>query len=116
MEGQSANLAEQQLVDCDSQDHGCSSGWPESAYRYIFNDSYGGITTTSSYPYTGVTGTCQPKKIQSPIRHPLLSPGYRRVAPASKLALMIVSCAAGSARGSGGMQCAQLRLLVGWMG
>jgi len=50
----------EQVVDCDTTDHGCEGGMPSSAYQYV--QSAGGIDSYSSYPYTaggGQSGTCQ---------------------------------------------------------
>jgi len=55
--GKLLDLAEQQLVDCDKSDSGCSGGWPHTAY-----DSYiarAGYCTTASYRYTAQGGSCK---------------------------------------------------------
>ena len=49
------NYAEQQLVDCDTTDSGCNGGLMDYAFDYL---SSAGICLTSSYSYTGVSGTC----------------------------------------------------------
>lgn len=46
------SLSQQQLVDCDRGNYGCSGGWPHVAYNYIFNK---GITTEALYPYSSAT-------------------------------------------------------------
>jgi len=51
------SLAEQQVVDCDKSDNGCSGGWPHSAY-----DNYlagAGTCSESSYTYTAQDGSCK---------------------------------------------------------
>merc|ERR1711916_256234 len=48
-------LSEQQLVDCDRADNGCSGGWPHNALDYI---SSNGACTESSYPYHASGRTC----------------------------------------------------------
>jgi len=55
--GDLVSLAEQQLVDCDKSDDGCSGGWPHTAY-----DSYlarSGVCSESSYTYTARGGSCR---------------------------------------------------------
>jgi len=51
------SFSEQQLVDCDENDHGCEGGWPTHAMDFVKNK--GGIMLESDYPYTGVKGTCK---------------------------------------------------------
>jgi len=54
--GNLVSVAEQQLVDCDKSNSGCSGGWPHSAYdRYL---SSAGVCSESSYSYTGRDGSC----------------------------------------------------------
>jgi len=50
------SLAEQQLVDCDRSNDGCSGGWPYMAMTYA---SKNGACLESSYPYTAVGGGCR---------------------------------------------------------
>uniref|UniRef100_A0ACD5Z9I5 Uncharacterized protein n=1 Tax=Avena sativa TaxID=4498 RepID=A0ACD5Z9I5_AVESA len=52
-------LSEQQLVDCDTLNHGCSSGWMDKAFKWVIEKNKGGITTEAAYPYTGKKGKCQ---------------------------------------------------------
>jgi cathepsin L len=54
--GQSVNLAEQQLVDCSTQNSGCNGGRPDYALTYLAGKS---IYTTSSYAYTARDGSCK---------------------------------------------------------
>jgi C1A family cysteine protease len=49
------SLAEQQLVDCDRSNSGCSGGWPYMAMTYA---SRNGACLESSYPYTARGGSC----------------------------------------------------------
>jgi len=44
------SLAPQQLVDCDSVDHGCNGGWMANAWKYVQNA--GGVEFNDDYPYT----------------------------------------------------------------
>lgn len=49
-------LSEQQLVDCDPNDSGCSGGWPERAFKYLKSS---GLMKRSEYAYTARKGTCK---------------------------------------------------------
>lgn len=53
--GRLVSLAEQQLVDCDRADDGCSGGWPHNALDYIAKN---GACTESSYPYYAQGRSC----------------------------------------------------------
>jgi len=48
-------LAEQQLVDCDTRNNGCSGGSRDTALSYWKN----GACSRSSYPYTATGGSCK---------------------------------------------------------
>jgi len=50
------NLAEQQIVDCDDSDLGCSGGNTNTAFDYVL--SAGGLEPDSLYPYTAEDGNC----------------------------------------------------------
>jgi C1A family cysteine protease len=55
--GQTANLAEQQLVDCDtSGQSGCKGGSATSAIQWLVSNP---ACTTASYPYKATDGSCQ---------------------------------------------------------
>jgi len=63
--GKLVSLAEQQLVDCDKSDNGCSGGWPHTAY-----DSYlarSGVCSEASYSYTARDGSCRSSSCQNEI-------------------------------------------------
>jgi len=51
------SLSEQQIVDCDTDDHGCSGGWPTDAMNFIKN--HGGMMLESDYGYQGYEGSCK---------------------------------------------------------
>jgi C1A family cysteine protease len=55
--GKLYSLAEQQLVDCDKSDNGCSGGWPHSAYDNYYTGA--GSCTEDSYRYTARDGSCR---------------------------------------------------------
>jgi len=55
--GKLYSLAEQQLVDCDRSDDGCSGGWPHTAYDSYYSSA--GVCSESSYQYTGRDGSCR---------------------------------------------------------
>jgi len=51
------SLSEQQIVDCDTDDHGCSGGWPTDAMNFVKN--HGGMMLESDYSYEGYDDTCR---------------------------------------------------------
>jgi C1A family cysteine protease len=57
--GSLVDFSEQQLVDCAGgvyQNAGCDGGFMDYAFNYVRDK---GIVSASSYPYTGVQGTCK---------------------------------------------------------
>lgn len=65
--GKLVDLAEQELVSCDTVDSACQGGLMDNAFRFLIKRNKG-MCTTESYPYTsGTTGsrgactaTCEP--------------------------------------------------------
>lgn len=53
--GKNQLFSEQQLVDCDSVDHGCRGGLMEYAYEYLEKN---GVMSDDSYPYRGRSNKC----------------------------------------------------------
>lgn len=58
--GQLLSLSEQELVDCDDLDEGCSGGLPDNAYRAI--EKLGGLELESDYPYEAENEVCHFKR------------------------------------------------------
>nr|XP_043607708.1 vignain-like [Erigeron canadensis] len=58
------SLSEQELVDCESDNHGCDGGFMENAYEFI--KETGGVTTEQIYPYFAHDGRCDTSKRNSP--------------------------------------------------
>ncbi|XP_050367823.1 low-temperature-induced cysteine proteinase-like [Argentina anserina] len=61
--GDLISLSEQELVDCDTTNDGCSGGYMDYAFEWVISN--GGIDTESDYPYTSTTGfdgTCNVTK------------------------------------------------------
>lgn len=50
------SLSEQELVDCDTNDHGCNGG--SMVYGIMYSEEHDGLCTESEYPYKAVAGTC----------------------------------------------------------
>ncbi|CAO2173927.1 unnamed protein product [Urochloa humidicola] len=73
--GKLVSLSEQQLVDCDTLDHGCKGGIHFRALHWI--TSNGGIPTEKEYPYEARQGKCDHSKTPNPAT---TISGFRRVA------------------------------------
>ncbi|KAF6779606.1 hypothetical protein AHF37_00526 [Paragonimus kellicotti] len=55
--GQLVSLSKQQLVDCDTVDHGCNGGWPPYTYGEV--KRLGGLEAQRDYSYVGREQTCR---------------------------------------------------------
>jgi C1A family cysteine protease len=51
------SFSEQQLVDCDTRDHGCNGGLMENAFNWISNNN--GLCSENDYPYISQNGQSQ---------------------------------------------------------
>lgn len=78
--GKLLSLSEQQLVDCDTLDHGCKGGIHFRAMKWI--TSNGGITTEADYPYEAQEGPCDRSKLPA-----ATISGYQRVATQNEVSL-----------------------------
>ncbi|VDP79666.1 unnamed protein product [Echinostoma caproni] len=58
--GELLKMSEQQLVDCDRSDYGCSGGWPLIAYEMLAK--MGGVEREIDYPYVGHYQKCMLNK------------------------------------------------------
>lgn len=47
------SLSEEELVQCDTVDHGCTGGAMENGFNFV--KKTGGLATESQYPYTSAT-------------------------------------------------------------
>ena len=58
--GITAQMSEQQLLDCDYQNGECNGGWYDTAWKYVHDVD--GIMSQKQYPYTGRKHVCMAKK------------------------------------------------------
>ena len=59
--GNLTTLSEQQLIDCDSMNNGCSGGLMANAFSFIA--SGGGLYSEEDYPYLMEEGTCDGMRV-----------------------------------------------------
>ena len=50
------SLSEQELVSCDTIDHGCDGGLMDNAFTWLLGNTQGNIVTEASYPYVSGDG------------------------------------------------------------
>jgi len=74
------SLAEQQLVDCDKSNDGCSGGWPHSAYDSYYTGA--SVCTESSYAYTARDGSCSASSCSAALPRGTIT-GHQNVASSS---------------------------------
>lgn len=76
-------LSEQQLVDCDSSNYGCSGGLMSTTFNYVTKN---GITLLSTYPYIGNKQQCNTTNIPY-----VRIKGYSKVSPTDVSITRVVS-------------------------
>jgi len=74
------SFSEQQIVDCDTTDFGCSGGWPYQALTYAAKN---GLETEEDYPYKAVNQKCTEAKN----KEIAINTGYKFITPKSADAL-----------------------------
>jgi len=82
--GKLVPLSEQQFVDCDKQDSGCSGGLMDTAFKYAEANA---LCTESSYAYKGMAGTCKASECTVGIPKGAVK-GFKDVSADSEQALM----------------------------
>lgn len=64
--GELISLSEQELVDCNVDNCGCSGhGYMDVAFQFLINNNIG-LNTDTNYPYSGVQGNCNSQMVRSP--------------------------------------------------
>merc|ERR1712079_306157 len=82
--GKLVSLSEQQFVDCDKVDQGCSGGLMDNAFRYAEKNA---LCTERSYSYKARRGTCEASSCTVGIPQGGVT-GYKDVAKDDMQALM----------------------------
>uniref|UniRef100_A0A5B7BTU5 Putative cysteine protease n=1 Tax=Davidia involucrata TaxID=16924 RepID=A0A5B7BTU5_DAVIN len=62
--GKLISLSEQQLVDCDSENHGCDGGLVDVAFQYMEQNN--GLTTEDNYTYMEEASVCNTDMAANP--------------------------------------------------
>jgi len=57
-------LSPQQLVDCDSKNHGCNGGWFSVSLAYVVKN---GLTLEKNYPYKAKQSSCKKSNISKDV-------------------------------------------------
>lgn len=78
--GELLSLSEQELVDCDKGEKGCTRGNSCRAFCWVVLN--GGLSTESDYPYTAKEGICRRRN------HTAKIAGYKMVKSKSEASLM----------------------------
>jgi len=84
--GQLVSLSEQMILDCaeGTGNLGCSGGNMDTTFAWLIDNYRGGINTESSYPYTGIQGSCR----ASPSNNGAYIKAYRDVTSGSESDLL----------------------------
>merc|ERR1712187_129461 len=82
--GNLVTLSEQQFVDCDKTDNGCSGGLMDNAFQYAEQNA---LCTEDSYPYKAASGTCKASSCTVGIQKGGVV-GYKDVSADSEQAMM----------------------------
>ncbi|KAL1828699.1 hypothetical protein DCAR_0207950 [Daucus carota subsp. sativus] len=77
------SLSEQELVDCEPDNHGCSGGFMDNAFEFIKEN--GGITAEKLYPYKAKDAKCDASKMNAPV---VVIDGHENVPENNEEALM----------------------------
>jgi len=82
--GKLVSLSEQQFVDCDTKDNGCSGGLMDTAFQYAEANA---LCTEDSYAYSAKAGTCKASECTVGIPKGAVT-GFKDVSADSEQALM----------------------------
>lgn len=77
------SLSEQELLDCDTMDHGCEGGLTDTAFYFIQHNQ--GLTTEDTYPFAGADGSCNSSAAAD---HAGRITGFQDVPPNDEVELM----------------------------
>lgn len=80
------SLSEQQLLDCSTQNNGCTGGLMTRAYDYLLQNNGGGITTETNYPYEQGQSVCNTEQPAA-----VTISGYQVVPPSESSLLQAVA-------------------------
>merc|ERR1712048_1053065 len=82
--GNLVSLSEQQFVDCDKVDSGCSGGLMDNGFTFAKSNA---LCTEESYPYKAKAGTCAASSCTVGLAKGAVT-GYKDVSPDSMSAMM----------------------------
>ncbi|KAL7225668.1 hypothetical protein ACSBR1_020930 [Camellia fascicularis] len=77
------SLSEQELVDCNVDNHGCGGGFMDKAFQFIQQNN--GLTSEDNYPYIAQVNTCDSTKAATSV---VQITGYGDVPPSDERALL----------------------------